>query len=135
MFPGAGHLIAAATTTAVAVGASVVSLIAQISNADPSAVTYAQLGTTGAVTAALVYFLRKVASGQMVFRDTAEQQAAAAVIIDRLAKLVEESNRLTIEAQKREDRVWAWVDRNPGQRGGTSGTDQGDRRPRDGDHR
>lgn len=131
MLPGVATLAVAATT---AIGGSLVALVAQVANADPSVVTYAQLGTTGAVITALVYFLRQVGSGKMLFRDTVEQQAAAALMIDRLAKLVEESNRLTIEAQRREDRVWAWVDRNPGDRGGHSG-DRGDRLPRDGDSR
>lgn len=118
MIPGIGPLVAVTTAAG---GSAALALISQVTSADPSVVTYAQLGTTGAVTAALVYFLRKVASGQMVFRDTAEQQAAAAQIIERLARIAEDHAEIAKEAQRREDRLWEWVSRNPVTRGGSRG--------------
>jgi hypothetical protein len=107
-----------------AVGSGTLAVLAEVGAADPSVVTYAQLGTTGAVTAALAYFLRKVASGQMVFRDTAEQQAAAALLAERLTRLVEEHQELARSAQKREDRLWSWVERSPHTRGGPRQEDE-----------
>ena len=91
----------AALTTSLA-STSVLALIAQISEAPGGVVTITSAGATASAVAALVYVVRKLVTGDLVAKHTAEDAEAATKAVAQLVGMLE-------RAEKREDRFYAFI--------------------------
>lgn len=120
MVPGAGRVLVAVATAGASASLAVWAFVAQSLNADPSTIgTATGFGSTAVAVAAIAYVVKLMASGKLVYRDTADTQAKAEAAVDKLAKLTESYEQAIRDSREREDRLWNWVQANPSTRGGS----------------
>lgn len=80
-------------------------VIAQIDDVGGTS-TLVPAGIVTASSGAMVYIVKKFTSGDLVFRNVAEAEAAMVKIAEQLVKLADENERLAMEAAERERRLF-----------------------------
>jgi low affinity Fe/Cu permease len=120
VMPDIGRAVFALATAGGSLIVATATFVAQSITADPSSIgTATGFGSTAVAVAAIAYVVRLMASGKLVYRDTADVQAKADAAIANLTKLTESYEQVITDARQREDRLWNWVQANPTTRGGS----------------